>query len=370
MKLIVVLAALLSSLAFAGSPVSVDILTPAERNLLNNDFMCILKSYGIFSGDVVGNGSGDVVGNGSGDVVGNGSGDIVGNGSCGMLGNRSGDVVGNGSGDVVGNGGGIIEGTLQYLLQNLPDYLEQSILYTDFEFPADTATALMDIHRSIVGRKTPLRLEFVSGPEAQHFFKDEHDQEVRAAKTGFSEMFPIYINIEYLYAESITSRKALITLLVHEIGHQVGYESHSFLDIVGAEVARVVDRHQSFLDSVYFADGFVDVQYLNYDMNGAKATLFVQFEDQERFISGWDQKAFKTKCGQYHPIGYRYRNLSWENYIDLINNPSLEQALIKGIIELNCGGTRGEIKKQFIPFEINVMVKNNILNVLRKPYQL
>lgn len=343
---------LMANMAIAGGPVHLDVLTNVEQIELNLEFDCLLKANGL-GGDVVGNGSCDMLGNGSGDVVGNGSG----------------DVVGNGSGDVVGNGGGVIEGTLQYLLQRLPDYLKQTILYADFDYPADMAKALMDIHRSVTERKNPLKLEFISGAGAKNFFFDEHDQEVRSAKTGFSEDYPIYINVEYLYGSNITDERALITLLIHEIGHQVGYTSHSFLDIIGAEVARIVELQRMYMDSVWLHRGFVEVNYLNYKMNGSKSTLSVSYNDSVRHVSAWDEKYFKEQCGQYHPIGFRYRNLSWVDYIELIDNPEKEQAKVVGIIQLNCAGTRGEIKNVHVPFEVEIFVKNNVLSVLRRQYR-
>lgn len=271
-----------------------------------------------------------------------------------------GDVVGNGSGDIVGNGGGIIEGTLQSLTKNLPNYIQQTILYADFDYPRDVALALMKINNSLKNRKTPLTLEFLSGEEAKSFFFDEHDQEIRAAKTGFSDRYPIFINLDLLYSKNI-STKALLTLLVHEVGHQVGYKSHSFLDILGSEVSRAIDLQMKSLDELYFDGSELYVNYLNYDMNGSKATLSLQFRDQMSHISGWDFEYFRVLCGQYFPIGFRYRNISWENYVDLMNNKKLEEASLKGILEVNCGGPRGSVIQKFAKIKIKVEVLDHKL---------
>lgn len=345
MRLVLLLGLLLTTNVLADPGVTLEILSQSERIDANRMFDDLRQKNGLIFGDIVGNGH-------AGDVVGNG---------------HEGDVVGNGTpGDVVGNGGGVIEGTLQYLAKNLNVYIHQAILYADYEYPPDFMQALSEIHTSVAMREKPIELIFLSGDTAVNFFTDLHDQQIRAAKTGFSEDYAIYINIDYLYANQQISREHLLGLLVHEVGHQVGYKSHSFLDIVAAEVVRVINLKMNHLESIAIGDDFVDVQFLNYDFNGSKAHLAVSYADKTTFISGWNVEEFKPVCGHYFPIGYRYRNLAWSNYIELISGIETNKGAIEGILEVNCGGPRGGIMQKFIGVEIDIKVEETNLKVDRR----
>ena len=238
----------------------------------------------------------------------------------------------------------------------------------DFDYPPDMAQALVEINELLEKRKNKLRLVFFLDQAAKNSFFDESDQSLRSAKTGFSEEYPIYINIEYLYKSNVADRAALITLLVHELGHQVGYTSHSFLDILGAEVARIIDLQKVYLDGIWLRGDYVDVNYLNFKMDNGRSTLSVSFNDQATYISSWDQDSFEQICGQYHPIGFRYRNVSWKDYSEIMKNSKSNQAKLEGVIQLNCSGTRGEIRHQYVRFELDIQVTGDRLDIQNKQF--
>lgn len=339
----------ISSLAQAGSGMNTSLLSQVEVITANQEFDLLLQANGITSGTSMG----DIVGNGhDGDVVGNG---------------HDGDVVGNGhGGDVVGNGGGIIEGTIQFLVQNLQSYVDQTIKHMDTSYPSVVAEALLKISRSLQFRKNPLKVIYLTREEAGTFFFDDLDQQERAAKTRFDENSPIFINIDLLYEMEDISREFLLGTLVHEVGHQVGYQSHSFLDYLGGEVVQAINLKVSSLDAITFGQGQVDVNFLNFDKNSSRAQLSIQYDDQVIYVPSWDFKTFRQTCELYWPVGVKYRNLAWKNYIDYISAPELTEVSVHGIAEVTCAGTRGETVNRFVSVVFEIKLEDNKLEVLRR----
>lgn len=90
-----------------------------------------------------------------------------------------------------------------------------------------------------------VELLFVGMSESDIFFSDDEGEVERLAKTGFAPEFPILINEKVV--EASKDYTVAISLIVHELGHQAGMSSHSFLDALGAEVRRFYRDEQFFV---------------------------------------------------------------------------------------------------------------------------
>lgn len=99
----------------------------------------------------------------------------------------------------------------------------------------DYREALLAIQKNLI-QHPYVELLFINSSYSEIFFSDFEGEVERLAKTGFSPDFPILIN-EKIVSDSVDFTVS-ISLLVHELGHQAGMSSHSFLDKLGAEVRR------------------------------------------------------------------------------------------------------------------------------------
>lgn len=142
-----------------------------------------------------------------------------------------------GSGDIVGNGSGLIEQNFTYAYHNLQGAIF-NCLGNKFECQINNQEekVLREINQLYIDKLLIKRpLIFVSKDFAGDFFKNDLDGSVRIAKTGFNKGSSIFINLEE--SESISNDiPIMISILIHELGHQIGILSHSFLDQLGTKV--------------------------------------------------------------------------------------------------------------------------------------
>ncbi len=139
-------------------------------------------------------------------------------------------------GDVVGNGGGLLEQNFLHAYFSLQTAIENCL--TDVEcYTSETQkNTLIQINQIFInksGLKTPL--VFIKNSETNNFFFDENDQTERIAKTGYSEDFPIFINLD-VASSIVNDIPAMLGVIVHELGHQLGILNHNYLDQLGAKV--------------------------------------------------------------------------------------------------------------------------------------
>ncbi|AGH94429.1 hypothetical protein [Pseudobdellovibrio exovorus] len=78
------------------------------------------------------------------------------------------------------------------------------------------------------------------------------DSEVKVAKTGSTPGSPIYINTDMIYTLDHIGYKVpigipeILAILIHELGHHYGSESHEFLDLLGVRVGMFISQ-QSYM---------------------------------------------------------------------------------------------------------------------------
>ncbi|POB14119.1 hypothetical protein [Halobacteriovorax sp. DA5] len=149
-----------------------------------------------------------------------------------------------GSGDIVGNGSGLIEQNFSFAYLNLQRAIF-NCLSNKYECQIDALeeAVLREINQLFINKiymKRPLI--FVSKEYAGEFFHNNDDMTARIAKTGFNQQSHIFINLEEseIIANDIP---AMISILIHELGHQIGIISHSYLDQLGTKVRNQWDSN-------------------------------------------------------------------------------------------------------------------------------
>lgn len=134
--------------------------------------------------------------------------------------------------DIVGNGSGYIEQNFLYIYTSLDRTISQCLSVPFCAGSIQDRATLRQIREVILKkREEKSRLVFLKSNDFIQFFENELDPSERIAKTGFSSEFPIYINLSLVQEMKIGSDLSLIlSILAHEVGHQVGISSHSYLD--------------------------------------------------------------------------------------------------------------------------------------------
>lgn len=147
--------------------------------------------------------------------------------------------------DIVGNGTGIVEQNFKYAYRNLDRTISQCL-----STPACTSDQaereLLIRMRQIVldHRSDSNRLIFLKNSDFENFFHTELDPSERIAKTGFSSSLPIFINLSLAESLGMANDLSLIIgILAHELGHQAGMLSHSYLDDLAARLRQVYFEH-------------------------------------------------------------------------------------------------------------------------------
>ncbi len=143
--------------------------------------------------------------------------------------------------DIVGNGGGYIEQNFRYIYHNLDRTISQCLSVPYCAGNIEDRNNLRAIRDVVLKyREQKNRIVFLAGSDFENFFNSELDPGERVAKTGFSPEFPIFINLSLIEEMSIGSDLSLILgILAHEIGHQVGVSSHSYLDSLASRLRSV-----------------------------------------------------------------------------------------------------------------------------------
>lgn len=142
-------------------------------------------------------------------------------------------------GDVVGNGGGYLEGLIQYQFDKLEYDLRQVLSSQIVEFMPKERKDLIRILNILATENSANKLRFIKQSEFPGFFGTQSAALGRTAITGFTTDYPIFINIEQAYIQNINDSETWKIILIHELGHQLGISSHSYLNALGGKVARV-----------------------------------------------------------------------------------------------------------------------------------
>lgn len=219
-------------------------------------------------------------------------------------------------GDIIGNGGGIVELKFNYHYDKLPNYIDDCLnshgACVDDDSDAQELRKIRDI---IKGKhKDHNRIIFLSGSEYPKFFEEPGSMwGARTAKTGFSPEVPLFVNSDHLYRNSVPALNDndILSLLVHETGHQAKNRDHGYLTRLGntlvnflGQRAYEVEREYQGVEHKVQIINFASSRYAaeaSFSYNGEQVDLKPMLFDS---ISCWhpDQRV----------VGYELSNPHWK----------------------------------------------------------
>ncbi len=189
-------------------------------------------------------------------------------------------------GGYVGNGGGLVEQNFNYAYTALPKLIDTTLTHKR-ETLDSAAIGLLNRIKSVARQNSsrPDRLVFLSEKEFPGLFKTGENEHHRLAVTGNSTTDSIYINLDLLYTQDGQPAVDLglsIAILVHEIGHQLGFSDHQALDILGSHVrASFQSQVKSF--QMPFQNSAFEFVILNHSGSPHSADLL--FRDQKEQVN-------------------------------------------------------------------------------------
>lgn len=245
-------------------------------------------------------------------------------------------------GDFVGNGASFIEIQTQVLFTSIRAPLELCLNSSECGLTETEATWLRGILDGL-DRESD-RIYFESEKQTPGFFLIEG--EVKAAKTGLGVGSPIYLNRDFVNAD--TSTAFLIALLVHELGHHLGVRDHRALDLLGSKVAHVASArtqtgwHYSFPKLGYQALASPHVDHFALLWRGQNAVIDLGYLFR------------RALCGGDPATTLHYVNLHWGDRLTQVSSSRYEFPL-EGRVMYHCENSNIAASTRFlvsVPFDM------------------
>ncbi len=255
-------------------------------------------------------------------------------------------------GDVVGNGGGLLEAQVAFFYKSLPKAITSAIEFNQGRFTSDDIKILTSILNNVQASTYNEKILMIDDAS---FFNVDNDQEVRVAKTGFDEKFQIFINRKLMYSNIDLAETVILPMLIHELGHQAGVSSHSYLEELGSKIKYILDSKKSFLTQESTYGSLVLTSY-NYVSVGGWADLVVILGDQLTRLKKIEFEVLKKLCHGNFPGGYEIHNLHWQRRP--VSNDYIFSSHATGWMDLKCTSLEGDM--YIVNADIEVVI--NIVN--------
>lgn len=160
-------------------------------------------------------------------------------------------------GDEVGNGAGYYENRVSFVFQNLENYLNSN----NSSLSHEEKIIITEIKENLEIILENSNLIFV--PQDDSFFIDN---EFRLAYTFDRIGADIHFNLNILY--NIPQQElstTIISILIHELGHQIGIEDHFKLDVLGNKIAQSsIKKYTTYFFGELEQLGFFEVTSFNH----------------------------------------------------------------------------------------------------------
>lgn len=239
-------------------------------------------------------------------------------------------------GDIIGNGGGLAEQEFRFAYLRVPSVIEgclTSPVCTFSEIDKGLLRRIKNIAKNSIKNKD--RLIFLSEKKYPGFFRDNETGPVRIAKTAFIPGAPIFINLDMIYQNSlaVVDFPLMVSILIHELGHQADIRSHSRLDEIGSWLREYILQDSSqIIQEVGGSTAIVKV----YNLKEANKFSEVFFSYHGMIISLKERikKQLSCKNEKNIPIGYEISNLHWLR--QEVRNRFYFKVPIKGWIKTYC----------------------------------
>lgn len=246
--------------------------------------------------------------------------------ALGLASSPAGAGEGREGGSLGGNGAGIVEQNAMFAYQSLPRAISQCLNMPSCALSPSERGLLVRIQGRVLAsqRSGEAKIKFVSATEKPGFFDTAPGQFHRFARTELRDSL-IYFNTDQLYTaggQPAVEMPALSAILVHEFGHQVGFEDHQQLDVLGAKV-RLQLAAQS-VEHLYDRDGLhVVLRLANYAGLGNPVDIVMTTGQQVRSLG--QLVLFGAKCDIRRPAGVP-RVVGWK-----LSNGHFERSWIRSL---------------------------------------
>lgn len=153
-------------------------------------------------------------------------------------------------GSLVGNGAGLAELEIAYAYSvGIPETISYCLNTGACELNDDEESSLRKI-QEILERypDANYKIHFLSEKELPGFFDTGVGEHHRIAKTDSKGHSVIFINRDALYdaeGRATVDMPLAASILVHELGHQIGIGDHTWLDALGSKVRAFLSRTKS-----------------------------------------------------------------------------------------------------------------------------
>lgn len=261
-----------------------------------------------------------------------------------------------GGGDIIGNGGGLGEQNFIYALSQVAGFINETIAAGLVQGPDVAALTRIAWHAREQGSRAG-ELIFISGKAVPGLFDSPSDPEVRMAKTALSPDAPILINLDMIYQRAYGSLEimpftVMVASLVHELGHQIGIQDHSYLDYLGARVRRLLEREQNRVGRRLGRDGRVDMTSINLGPL-ALPKLYFTFGEQLLTFDRELHGALTCRDPQAQVRSARFDNQHWQPGV---NFDRTWITSYRAWVILKCVGDAGEVYEEERDFALDLTV--------------
>jgi hypothetical protein len=222
-------------------------------------------------------------------------------------------------GDIIGNGGGIAEQDFRFAYSKVPHIVDACLESPFCPIPKKEIELLKNIKKlALVNSENKDKLIFLSETAYPGFFRDSNDAQIRIAKTAYIAGAPIFINLDMLYTsgQSILNFPAIVSVLVHELGHQAKIKSHSLLDELGTRIRGFLLEDTGGIEQSILGN-LLKVSF--YNLNEANRYSEFMFHYRDNLYSIKNTLREQASCEEENsiPIGFKVSNLHWMRRINI-----------------------------------------------------
>jgi hypothetical protein len=263
-----------------------------------------------------------------------------------------------GGGVDVGNGGGIAEKNITFAYINLGGYIDICLASASCQLTAQELPVLQAIRGALNSEYLNQNQIIFSSETAQpgFFFLDGA---IRVARTGNAVGSAIYYNRDLLYpvgpSGNITpfSVADAVGSLVHEMGHHHGIADHTFLDLLGSKVEKLMLGQTHSID--FGSQTRFSVETI--DFGGASISQLIVF-DSEGVTNLTDRlkSALPIVCPSQMPrVTASITNIHWKGLalgpMEVWENGQSTFSVdpISAIVWIGCTSRDGDINPAPIP---------------------
>lgn len=214
--------------------------------------------------------------------------------------------------DIVGNGAGRIEIMANYYLRQLDQTISDCLNNKACQITKADRFVLKEIRNiSLESRVQNKKLIFLNGIDFENIFVSSLDPETRIAKTGYHKKYPIFFNLTELYKTDLEIiDRNLIAILIHELGHQTGIKSHSYLNELAARLSFYFEQKMSRIKYNQQESELILTTLNNRgSFDFSKSYLSV---NQQVFEINYVDEKLKCKNQQENIIGINLENAHWK----------------------------------------------------------